>query len=79
MFLLLYNWEQAPTASTSFLTGYSVLTAILTVAEDAADLSQFVDYWLGNEIADADYNQDGIVNDFEFAIFAGNWLQTIAY
>jgi len=46
---------------------------------DAADLSQFVDYWLRNEIADADYNQDGIVNGFEFAIFAGNWLQSVAY
>jgi len=46
---------------------------------NAADLSQFVDYWLLNEITDADYNQDGIVNNFEFAIFAGNWLQTIAY
>jgi pectate lyase len=46
---------------------------------DAADLSQFVDYWLRNEIADADFNQDGIVNGFEFATFAGNWLHTIAY
>jgi pectate lyase len=46
---------------------------------DAADLSQFVDYWLRNEIADADYNQDGVVNSFEFATFASNWLQSIAY
>jgi pectate lyase len=46
---------------------------------DAADLSKFADYWLRNEIADADYNQDGIVNSFEFATFAGNWLQSIAY
>ncbi|MGB2865525.1 MAG: hypothetical protein WBC05_19500 [Sedimentisphaerales bacterium] len=46
---------------------------------DAGDLLQFVDYWLRNEIADADYNHDGIVNGFEFAIFAGNWLQTVAY
>jgi len=46
---------------------------------NAADLSRFLDYWLRNEIADADYNQDGIVNGFEFATFAGNWLQTIAY
>lgn len=46
---------------------------------NTADLSQFVDYWLRNEITDADYNQDGIVNGFEFAIFARNWLQTIAY
>jgi pectate lyase len=46
---------------------------------DAADLSRFADYWLGSEIADADYNQDGMVNGFEFAIFARNWLQTILY
>lgn len=46
---------------------------------DAADLSQFVDCWLGSEIADADYNQDGIVNSFEFAVFARNWLQAIVY
>ena len=46
---------------------------------EAGDLSQFIDYWLRNEIVDADYNQDGIVNGFEFAIFAGNWLQAIAY
>jgi hypothetical protein len=45
---------------------------------NAADLLQFADYWLRNDIADADYNQDGIFNGFEFAIFAGNWLQTIA-
>jgi pectate lyase len=45
---------------------------------DFTDLSQFVGYWLLNDIAEADYNQDGIVNSFEFAIFAGNWLQTIA-
>jgi len=46
---------------------------------NAADLSQFTDYWLRNEIADADYNQDGVVNRFEFAMFAGNWLQAIVY
>jgi len=46
---------------------------------DAADLSQFLEHWLRNEIADADYNLDGIVNGFEFAIFARNWLQSIAY
>ena len=46
---------------------------------DADDLSQFTDYWLKDDIADADYNRDGIVNGFELAIFAGNWLQTIAY
>jgi pectate lyase len=46
---------------------------------NAADLSQFADYWLRNEITDADYNQDDIVNGFEFAVFARNWLQTITY
>jgi len=46
---------------------------------DTADLSYFANYWLGSEIADADYNQDGTVNGFEFAVFAGNWLQTITY
>jgi pectate lyase len=46
---------------------------------DAADLSQFVDYWLRNDLADADYNQDGIINGVDFAIFAGNWLHTVAY
>ena len=39
---------------------------------DTADLSQFSDYWLRSEIADVDYNQDGIVNSYEFATFAGN-------
>jgi pectate lyase len=46
---------------------------------DTTDLSQFTDYWLRNGIDDADYNQDGIVNSYEFATFARNWLQTIAY
>jgi len=27
---------------------------------------------------DDDYNQDGLVNGFEFALFAGNWLHTTA-
>ena len=45
---------------------------------DAADLLQFVDCWLGSEIADADYNQDSKVNGFEFATFARNWLQSVA-
>jgi pectate lyase len=45
---------------------------------DAADLSQFADYWLRNDTADVDYNQDGIINGFEFATFARNWLQTVA-
>jgi len=45
---------------------------------DTGDLSQFAKSWLGDEINDADYNRDGVVNGFEFAIFAGNWLQTIA-
>lgn len=46
---------------------------------NAADLLQFADYWLRNDITDADYNQDGIVNGFEYAVFARNWLQTISY
>ena len=41
---------------------------------DAKDLSQYGDYWLGAEVADADYNDDYIVNGYEFAIFARNWL-----
>lgn len=46
---------------------------------DTADLSHFADYWLQDEIADADYNQDGIINGFEFAIFARNWHKSITY
>jgi len=45
---------------------------------DMKDFSQFVDYWLvndPNQIADADYNGDGIVNFYEFALFAENWLK----
>lgn len=42
---------------------------------DMNDLGQFVDYWLDtNDINDADYDEDGIVNFYEFALFAGNWL-----
>lgn len=46
---------------------------------DVADLSQFANYWLRSEIANTDYNQDGIINDFEFAVFARNWHQSIEY
>ena len=42
---------------------------------DTNDLDLYVDYWLAYEIDDADYNGDGIVNGYEFALFAGNWLQ----
>ena len=45
---------------------------------DMNDLSQFVDYWLVNDpeqIADADYYPDGIVNFREFALLAENWLK----
>jgi pectate lyase len=46
---------------------------------DMKDLKQFVDsYWLNEDIeqiADADYNGDGIVNFYEFALLAGNWRQ----
>jgi pectate lyase len=45
---------------------------------DTGDLSQCADYWLLSGIADADYNDDGIVNGYEFALFAGNWLRTTA-
>ncbi len=44
---------------------------------DMNDLKQFAeDYWLvndSNQIADADYDGDGIVNFYEFALLAGNW------
>jgi len=44
---------------------------------DINDLEQFVDYWLDtNDIANADYYEDGIVNGYEYALFAGNWLET---
>jgi hypothetical protein len=46
---------------------------------DIKDLEQFVDYWLDTnditDINDADYNGDGIVNAYEYSLFAGNWLQ----
>ncbi|MGB8226783.1 MAG: CBM35 domain-containing protein [Sedimentisphaerales bacterium] len=41
------------------------------------DFSQFVGYWLVNDcnqLSDADYNGDCIVNFYEFALFAENWL-----
>jgi pectate lyase len=45
---------------------------------DANDLEVFTGYWLDtNDVADindADYNSDGIVNSYEYALFAGNWL-----
>ena len=43
---------------------------------DMNDLPQFVDYWLVDnpeQIADADYYDDGIVNFREFALLASNW------
>ncbi len=45
---------------------------------DAGDLSRYVDFWLLSGVIDADYNEDGIVNGYEFALFADNWLQTTA-
>lgn len=46
---------------------------------DTNDLEQFVEYWLDtndiSDINDADYNEDGIVNGFEYALLANNWLQ----
>ena len=45
---------------------------------DTNDLSQFFGYWLDtnniSDINDADYNGDGVVNGYEYALFAGNWL-----
>jgi hypothetical protein len=44
---------------------------------DANDLKHFVEeYWLVNnpqQITDADYNGDGIVNFYEFSLLARNW------
>ena len=45
---------------------------------DINDLAQFADYWLVddcNDIADADYDENCEVNFYEFALFAGNYLQ----
>jgi len=46
---------------------------------DINDLETFVDYWLDTnditDINDAEYNGDGIVNGYEYALFADNWLQ----
>ena len=45
---------------------------------DMNDLGAFVDYWLDTndvtDINDADYNDDGIVNAYEYALFANNYL-----
>ena len=41
---------------------------------DMNDLEQFVDYWLDTtDIDDADYDGDGNVNFYEFALMAENW------
>jgi len=43
---------------------------------DENDLETFVDYWLDTtDIDDADYDGDGNVNFYEFALLAENWLQ----
>jgi pectate lyase len=43
---------------------------------DGNDLKTFVDYWLDtNNINDADYDGDGNVNFYEFALLAQNWLK----
>jgi len=46
---------------------------------DVNDLKQFAeDYWLvedEEQIANADYNGDGIVNFYEFSLLAENWLE----
>lgn len=47
----------------------------LTGLVDMNDLVTFVDYWLDtNDINDADYYDDGIIDGREFSLFAGNWL-----
>jgi pectate lyase len=38
------------------------------------DLGTFADYWLTDD-PEADYNGDGLVNFYEFALMAGNWIQ----
>ena len=43
---------------------------------DAGDLSEYYDYLLSAEVADADHNGDDIVDGYEFALFARNWLRT---
>ena len=57
---------------------YGDFTGIGTV--NMEDLKQFVEeYWLVNDpeqIADADYYDDGIVNFREFALLAKNWKKT---
>ncbi len=43
---------------------------------DGNDLETFTDYWLDTtDIDDADYDGDGNVNFYEFALLAANWLQ----
>jgi pectate lyase len=43
---------------------------------DGNDLRLFVDYWLKtSDIDDADYNSDGNVNFYEFALMAENWME----
>lgn len=44
---------------------------------DGNDLETFVDYWLDTtDIDDADYDGDGNVNFYEFALMAENWRKT---
>jgi pectate lyase len=41
------------------------------------DLTQFIEYWLDtNDIGDADYHYDGIVNFLDFTLLARNWQKT---
>ncbi|HDS85463.1 MAG TPA: carbohydrate-binding protein [Phycisphaerales bacterium] len=43
---------------------------------DEADLLTLVWYWLTeDDIFDADYNDDGVINYIEFALFADNWYR----
>jgi hypothetical protein len=52
----------------------------LTGLVDINDLGLFVDYWLDTNdltnINDADYNDDGTVDSYEYALLANNYLYT---
>ncbi len=41
---------------------------------DIDDLAEFADYWL-TDVADADYDSDGIVSFYEFSLLAEIWLK----
>lgn len=43
---------------------------------DVNDLAEFTDRWLIAGSGPADFNKDGIVNLFDFSVFAGQWQKT---